>query len=277
MNIFRCTLRFLHYHSTPLNTLLKKMKIRLLPALDDNYMYLLIDNKTNQAAIVDPVEPDKVLKAVDEEGVELTTVLTTHHHWDHAGGNKDLISRVQGLSVYGGDDRIDGLTQRVGHDFRFNFGSLSVRCLFTPCHTTGHICYFVEENDEIPAVFTGDTLFVGGCGRFFEGTPSQMYTALVEILSSLPPTTKVFCGHEYSVKNLKFAQFVEPENVQVQQKLNWAIEQRLKNLPTVPSTIQEELEYNPFMRVNNAMVQARCRTANGIDTMGFLRNEKDHF
>ena len=192
MSVFRYTARLLHYHSKQLNFKLEKMKIRSIPALDDNYMYLLVDSKTNQAAIVDPVEPDKVLKAVKEEGVNLTTVMTTHHHWDHAGGNNDLVSKVQGLEVYGGDERIGSLTQKVGHDFTFNLGSLSVRCLFTPCHTTGHICYFVEEKDETPVVFTGDTLFVSGCGRFFEGKPSQMYTALIEILSKLPPTTQVF-------------------------------------------------------------------------------------
>ena len=277
MSIFRIASRLVHYHSNQIQTNLEKMKIRLIPALEDNYMYLLIDNKTNQAAIVDPVEPDKVLKAVDEEKVKLTTVLTTHHHWDHAGGNKDLVSRVQGLAVYGGDDRIDGLTQKVGHDFTFNFGSLSVRCLFTPCHTTGHICYFVEEKDEVPVAFTGDTLFVSGCGKFFEGKPSQMYIALVEILSKLPPATKVFCGHEYTVNNLKFAQFVEPRNSNIQKKFEWALEQRSKNNPTVPSTIQEELECNPFMRVNLSQLQSRCKTSNGIETMGFLRNEKDHF
>ena len=277
MSVFRYTARLLHYHSKQLNFKLEKMKIRSIPALDDNYMYLLVDSKTNQAAIVDPVEPDKVLKAVKEEGVNLTTVMTTHHHWDHAGGNNDLVSKVQGLEVYGGDERIGSLTQKVGHDFTFNLGSLSVRCLFTPCHTTGHICYFVEEKDETPVVFTGDTLFVSGCGRFFEGKPSQMYTALVEILSKLPPTTQVFCGHEYTVNNLKFAQFVEPENGNIQKKLNWAIEQRSKNCATIPSTIQEELNCNPFMRVDDSKMQARCKTTNGIETMGFLRNEKDHF
>ena len=277
MSVFRYTARLLHYHSKQLNFKLEKMKIRSIPALDDNYMYLLVDSRTNQAAIVDPVEPDKVLKAVKEEGVNLTTVMTTHHHWDHAGGNNDLVSKVQGLEVYGGDERIGSLTQKVGHDFTFNLGSLSVRCLFTPCHTTGHICYFVEEKDETPVVFTGDTLFVSGCGRFFEGKPSQMYTALIEILSKLPPTTQVFCGHEYTVNNLKFAQFVEPENGNIQKKLNWAIEQRSKNCATIPSTIQEELKCNPFMRVDDSKMQARCKTTNGIETMGFLRNEKDHF
>ena len=277
MNFFSHALRSLHYHSKRLDIQLTKMKIKILPAWQDNYMYLLVDKKTNQAAIVDPVEPNKVIAAVNEEGVKLTTVLTTHHHRDHAGGNLELTAKVKGLSVFGGDERIDSLTKKVLHNDTFNLGSLSIKCLHTPCHTTGHICYFVEENGKDPVVFTGDTLFVGGCGRFFEGEPSQMYTALIEILGKLPPHTKVYCGHEYTVNNLKYAQSVEPNNSRIQDKLQWAIDQRLNQNTTIPSTIGEELEYNPFMRVNLDMMQKRCQTANGEETMAFLRNEKDHF
>ena len=279
MNFLRSFRGLSHYlyHCKPLDTQLAKMKIKLIPALEDNYMYLLIDETTKLAAIVDPVEPDKVLKAVNEEQVKLSTVMTTHHHWDHAGGNKDLLSRVKGLAVYGGDDRIHGLTQKVSHNSTFKMGSLSIRCLFTPCHTTGHICFFVEQENETPVVFTGDTLFVGGCGKFFEGNPSQMYTALVEILSKLPAKTQVFCGHEYTVSNLRYAQHAEPDNVNITKKLEWALLQRSNNCPTIPSTIEDELKCNPFMRVNIPMLQSRCKTANGIETMGYLRNEKDHF
>merc|ERR1719342_1631297 len=109
------------------------MKVRILPALSDNYMYLLVDPATNQAAIVDPVDPESVIAAVEEEGVTLTTLLTTHHHWDHAGGNADLIKKVPGLVVLGGDDRIDGVTQKVGEGDEIKVGGLNVRCIFTPC------------------------------------------------------------------------------------------------------------------------------------------------
>nr|XP_002130731.1 hydroxyacylglutathione hydrolase, mitochondrial-like [Ciona intestinalis] len=274
----RCACRFVSYHSKPLSTQLNKMKVNLLPALEDNYMYLLVDEKTNEAAIVDPVEPDKVLKAVEKEGVKLTTILTTHHHWDHAGGNKELISKVgaSNLKVYGGDDRIDGITTKAVEGLEFNVGSLEIRCLFTPCHTTGHICYFVK-NPNTPAVFTGDTLFVSGCGRFFEGTAEQMYSSLVKKLSILPPATQVYCGHEYTVSSLKFAQFVQPNNQHVLEKLNWSIKQRENNQPTIPSTIAEEMLYNPFMRVENEELQKRCKTSTPVETMKFLRNEKDHF
>ncbi|CAK8695928.1 hydroxyacylglutathione hydrolase, mitochondrial-like [Clavelina lepadiformis] len=275
--VFDIAKRLLTYHSKPFNSYLKNMRVKIVPALEDNYMYLLVDETTNEAAAVDPVEPDKIIKAAADEGVKLTTVLTTHHHWDHAGGNEDIIAKVKGLTVYGGDTRIAGVTTPLAHDFCFKIGSLSVRSLFTPCHTSGHICYFVESNEEPAAVFTGDTLFLAGCGKFFEGTPSEMYHALVNILSKLPSNTKVYCGHEYSVSNLKYAKFAEPDNPSVQNKLQWAMKQRMENLPTIPSTIGEELEYNPFMRVNDPVVQRRCHTSDGIKTMGFLRNEKDNF
>lgn len=182
------------------------------------------------------MDPESVLSAVKEANVNLTQVLTTHHHWDHAGGNEKLVKAFQGpaLTVYGGDERIGALTQKVGHGDTFSIGNLSVRCLFTPCHTTGHICYFVEGSDEADkAVFTGDTLFLSGCGRFFEGTAEQMYAALVEKLGVLPGHTKVYCGHEYSLQNLAFARHVEPQNETVQKKIEWCKERRQQNLPTV--------------------------------------------
>ena len=133
-----------------------KMKITVLSALDDNYMYLLVDERTKEAAIVDPVEPKKVVQAVKEQNANLTTVLTTHHHWDHAGGNEELAKLVPNLKVYGGDDRTPALTNKVEHDDGFTVGDMNVRCLFTPCHTKGHICYFVTNKDgSEPLVFTG--------------------------------------------------------------------------------------------------------------------------
>ncbi|XP_013063080.2 hydroxyacylglutathione hydrolase, mitochondrial-like isoform X3 [Biomphalaria glabrata] len=226
------------------------MKVKILPALEDNYMYLIIDEATKQCAVVDPVEPDKVEAALSDEGVNLTTVLTTHHHWDHAGGNEQLIKSLGSKEVVGGDTRIGALTRKVTHGDELKIGNLNVKCLFTPCHTAGHICYYVTNpNDSESAVFTGDTLFVAGCGKFFEGTPDQMYKALVEILGTLPPETKVYCGHEYTVNNLKFAESVEPNNKQLISKLELAKTLRQSGKPTIPSTIKEELSFNPFMRV----------------------------
>lgn len=268
---------FVRSHSATVTTVLRDMKIKLVPALEDNYMYLLIDEKTGTCAAVDPVEPDKIMAASKDEGVKVSVLLTTHHHWDHAGGNEQLLKLTGPIPVYGGDSRIGGLTNKVNHDDKFKIGSLSVQCLFTPCHTSGHICYYVTGDGEEPAVFTGDTLFSAGCGRFFEGNPSQMYTALVEILAKLPSHTKVFCGHEYTINNLKYALHAEPDNTDMKAKLSWAESQRAKGLPTIPSTIAEELKINPFMRVGSPSAQKHTGKTDPIEVMRFLRQEKDSF
>ncbi|XP_003417826.1 hydroxyacylglutathione hydrolase, mitochondrial isoform X1 [Loxodonta africana] len=255
------------------------MKVELLPALTDNYMYLVIDKDTKEAAIVDPVQPQKVMETVKKHGVKLTTVLTTHHHWDHAGGNEKLVKLEPGLKVYGGDDRIEALTNKVTHLSVLQVGSLSVKCLSTPCHTSGHICYFVSKpgSSEPPAVFTGDTLFVAGCGKFYEGTADEMYKALIKVLGQLPPDTKVYCGHEYTINNLKFARYVEPHNTAIQDKLAWAKEKYRIGEPTVPSTIAEEFTYNPFMRVREKSVQEHASETDPVTTMRAIRKEKDQF
>lgn len=268
---------FVRAHSASITTVLSDMKIRLVPALDDNYMYLLIDEKTKKCAAVDPVEPDKIISACKEENVKVDMVLTTHHHWDHAGGNEQLLKLTGPVLVYGGDDRIGGLTNKVKHDDRFEIGSLSVQCLFTPCHTSGHICYYVTGEGETPIVFTGDTLFSGGCGRFFEGSASDMYKALVGILAKLPSNTKVYNGHEYTVNNLKYGVHAEPDNEDIKAKLAWAQSQRANGQPTIPTTIGEELKINPFMRVSSPSTQKHTGKSDPIEVMRMLRQEKDSF
>ncbi|XP_023677938.1 hydroxyacylglutathione hydrolase, mitochondrial [Paramormyrops kingsleyae] len=269
----------LHTHRKSCAVTQSDMRVEILPALTDNYMYLLIDEDTREAAIVDPVEPAKVVDAVKKHGVKLTTVLTTHHHWDHAGGNEKLVKLLPGLRVYGGDNRVGALTQKVTHYNTFAVGSLNVKCLFTPCHTSGHICYYItkDRSAEPPAVFTGDTLFVAGCGKFFEGTPDEMYRALIEVLGRLPPETRVYCGHEYTINNLKFARHVEPDNQDIRRKLAWAKMTYDNGEPTIPSTIGEEFTYNPFMRVREKSVQDHARKNDPIQAMGSIRREKDNF
>jgi len=266
------------YHSDQKLVSANTMRVRILPALSDNYMYLLVDENTKEAAIVDPVEPDTVIKAVAEEGVTLTTVLTTHHHWDHAGGNKELVTKLPGLAVIAGDERIDGTTRLVSHGDQVTIGGMKVSCLFTPCHTTGHICYYVTQAED-KLVFTGDTLFLGGCGRFFEGSAEQMSEALVTILGQLPGETKVFCGHEYSLQNLAFGKHVEPDNQHISDKISWCQKMRSASppQPTVPSTIAEEHLINPFVRVTESSVQAHTGQSDPVETMRALRAEKDNF
>ncbi|XP_053953778.1 hydroxyacylglutathione hydrolase, mitochondrial isoform X2 [Anastrepha ludens] len=266
-------------HSSVVDIKSSCINVKVLPALEDNYMYLIIDKATKNAAVVDPVDPDVVIAAVQAEDLKLTKILTTHHHWDHAGGNQKLLKQFdKSLPVYGGDDRIEGLTHKVTQDERFQIGNLEVTCMATPCHTKGHICYYVRSpNGDEHAVFTGDTLFQGGCGRFFEGTPDQMYSALCQKLSSLPDETKVYCGHEYTLQNLAYARHVEPLNACVSERIEWAKLQRATKSPTVPSTIAQEKTWNPFMRVHEFDVQKHAKAKDPIKTMGSLRKEKDNF
>ncbi|OQR71345.1 hydroxyacylglutathione hydrolase [Tropilaelaps mercedesae] len=256
--------------------------VRILEAFSDNYMYLVICPKTKEAAVVDPAEPQKVISAVESAQVKLTTVLTTHHHSDHAGGNEQLLLMRPNLRVYGGDARIKKLTHKVDRDdMKITIGSFTVQTLLTPCHTSGHVCYFIpagsdSSNPRPPVVFTGDTLFTSGCGKFFEGTAQQMQAAM-DKLAALPPETRVYNGHEYTVSNLKFALHVEPGNKAVSDKLSWARSQREKFQPTIPSTIGEELTYNPFMRTREPDVQAHTNQTDPVSTMAALRLEKDNF
>lgn len=273
------------FHTSPASFSHPAMKIRLIPALADNYMYLIIDEKTKEAAIVDPVEPQSVFEAVKEENVKLTTVLTTHHHWDHAGGNEKLAAAWRGeqtepLKVYGGDSRIGALTERKGHDDVVSVGNLRVQCLSTPCHTSGHLCYYVKEEvgDAPGAVFTGDTLFISGCGKFFEGTGEQMHHALIGVLGKLPDETKVYVGHEYTESNLAFATHVEPESRDLVGRVAWASSLRDAGKPTPPSTIGMEKLCNPFMRVEEEPVQKFTKTiGDAVATMTALRKAKDNF
>jgi hydroxyacylglutathione hydrolase len=224
------------------------MKVIPIPQLSDNYAYLVIDPATGEAGIVDCAEVAPILDAVDREGVTLTAILPTHHHFDHVGGNEDLLAARPGLIVYGFDDRVPGLTDRVGHGDRVRVGSLEARVLSIPAHTTGHIAYYFEKED---AVFTGDTLFAGGCGRLFEGDAAMMIDSLQK-LRELPEDTKVYFGHEYTVKNLDFALTLEPGNQALREKRQWAATTTAGGGYTTPTSIASEKATNPFFRWESA-------------------------
>lgn len=254
------------------------MRVHILPVLLNNYSYLLVDEKTNECAVVDPVEPEKVIDIIKRENLQLKYILTTHHHWDHSGGNHAVTRAFRGVQVLGRDMMIPQLTRKVNPGENFLIGTMTFECLLTPCHTAGHICYFFPGDENEPGlVFTGDTLFVAGCGSFFEGEAKDMYHSLINILSRLPPDTKVFCGHEYTLDNLEYALSVEPDNKDLHEKLAWALNQRKGDLPTVPSTIGEEMRINPFMRVREETVMRHARSKDPIQTMEILRNEKNKF
>ncbi|PIN14027.1 Glyoxylase [Handroanthus impetiginosus] len=256
------------------------MQILHIPCLEDNYSYIIIDEATKEAAVVDPVEPHKILRVAQENGVDLKLVLTTHHHWDHAGGNDKMKQLLPGIKIIGGSiDNVQGCTNKVENGEKLQLGTdTSILSLHTPCHTKGHISYYVtgKEGDD-PAVFTGDTLFIAGCGKFFEGSAEQMYQSLCVTLASLPKPTRVYCGHEYTVKNLQFALTVEPDNAKISEKLSWAQQKRKAGLPTVPSTIEEELETNPFMRVDLPEIQAKTGTTSPVEALREIRQRKDNW
>ena len=198
------------------------MEVIPVPVLDDNYAYLLVDNKTKTCAAIDPAQPKKVLSAAKERGLSVSMILTTHHHFDHAEGNEEFLQLLKNeggekIPVFGGDERVQAVNKIVkeGEEIWIGGENVKVSVRSSPCHTTGHLLFFAEQIEKRegeekkregdPVVFTGDTLFIGGCGRFFEGTPEQMDQALNVILSSLPDNTLVYCGHEYTVANLLFA------------------------------------------------------------------------
>ncbi|KAK9701520.1 Cytoplasmic glyoxalase II [Basidiobolus ranarum] len=248
------------------------MRVIPVPVLEDNYSYLIIDDKTGEAIAVDPAEPSKVLQAAAQAGVNIKSVFTTHHHWDHAGGNVELLTIKPGLLIYGADARIPQINYVVKSNEEFQVGSLTVKGLLTVGHTKGSVSYLIQDGNET-AVFTGDTLFVAGCGKFFEGTAEDMYNSLCNVLASLPPETKVYCGHEYTRANLGFALTIEPNNTALMNKIAWC----QSNLITVPSTIGEELMYNPFMRVHEPVIQQHVGSNNPIDVMSTLREMKNNF
>eukprot|EP00123_Amoebidium_parasiticum_P003786 comp15101_c0_seq1/m.11752 comp15101_c0_seq1/g.11752 ORF comp15101_c0_seq1/g.11752 comp15101_c0_seq1/m.11752 type:complete len:318 (-) comp15101_c0_seq1:78-1031(-) len=253
-----------------------------VPIFNDNYSHVLVDLATGEAAAVDPAEPQKVLLALKAHPqYRLTALFVTHKHADHAGGNVELAGKIPNLRVYGSKhEECPAATDRVGQGDEFRFGSLTVKVLHTPCHTKGHIQFFVEpppKIDQAPSLFCGDTLFVGGCGRFFEGTAKEMHENLIGKLSRLPLQTKVYCGHEYTLSNLAFAKTVEPKNPELLQKIEWAAEQRKNGLSTVPTTIGDELKFNPFMRVGQRSVKDAVGQEDEVEVMAELRRRKDSF
>lgn len=235
------------------------MDVFAIPQLSDNYAYLIIDPASGDAGVVDCAEAEPVLEEVARRGVRLRAVLATHHHFDHVGGNSDLLARCPDLRVYGSADdapRIPGITDRVHDGDAVAVGSLRGRVMVIPAHTSGHVAYWFPAEH---AVFTGDTLFAGGCGRLFEGDAAQMLRSLGK-LAALPDDTRVFCGHEYTEKNLEFALTLEPGNAALRAKLTAVQALRRAGTPTVPTTIADEKATNPFLRTDSPELAGSVRS-----------------
>ncbi len=259
-----------------------KMRILPVPLLRDNYGYLIIDDTTGEAAIVDPGEVEPVLDAVSRAQVRLTKILNTHHHWDHTGGNEALLRAIPGLEVAGyarDRERIPGINRFLDAGDQVSVGTLEGRVLLVPCHTRGHVAYLFG-----PALFSGDTLFVGGCGRFTEGTAAQMFDALFRVFGALPRSTLLYCGHEYALKNLRFAATLEPDNLAIANKTRDVMAARARGLPSVPTSLNEEWTYNPFLRVDQPelvasvkAIEPGVRGQDPVAVMAVVRRLKDAF
>ena len=258
------------------------MPIVTVAQLSDNYAYLVIDDGSKNCAVVDCAEADKVIAAAKSHGAKIVAVLTTHWHGDHCGGNNEIASKVPGLKVYGASaegGRIPALTNPVADGDRIRISALEGRVIGIPAHTNGHVAYYFPT---LSAVFTGDTMFVGGCGRVFEGKASTMVASLKK-LAALPDSTQVYCGHEYTEKNLRFALTLEPGNQALAKKHQWSLKTRAEKKSTVPSTIGDEKQTNPFLRTDSLELRANLKHRDpsvGDDPIAIfakVRELKDHF
>jgi hydroxyacylglutathione hydrolase len=228
------------------------VEVTIVPCLKDNYAYVVRAPGGERAVVVDASEAEPVLRALAELGLPLGAILATHHHPDHVLGNEELVRRYPGIEVYGSAHdrgRIPAQTKFVNDEDLIEVCGLCFRCLLVPGHTLGAVAYYGQG-----AVFTGDTLFAAGCGRLFEGTPRMMHESLNVKLASLPPETRVYCGHEYTASNLRFAAHVEPGNAAIKVKAARVADLRAEGKPTVPSTLAEERATNPFMRVHSTEI-----------------------
>ncbi|KAK0210359.1 beta-lactamase-like protein [Desarmillaria ectypa] len=252
------------------------MKIIPVPVRQDNYSYLLIDEPSKTAAAVDPYDVGKVVSAAETLGVKIVAGITTHHHFDHSGGNENFAATFPDASIYGGSEKVPALTKLVKDNDEFTLGDIHIKCLATPCHTQDSICYYVTDtgNKMHPGgVFTGDTLFIGGCGRFFEGTAPEMRTALSH-LGELPDSTLVFNGHEYTGGNVAFAKSVEPENPAINQLADLV---KQNEITTGLTTIGDEKQWNVFMRLGSPTVQHATSETSESAVMAKLREMKNNF
>ncbi|KAH9783489.1 putative hydroxyacylglutathione hydrolase 2 [Citrus sinensis] len=275
------------------------LQIELVPCLRDNYAYLLHDMDTGTVGVVDPSEAVPVIDALSRKNRNLTYILNTHHHHDHTGGNLELKARY-GAKVIGSGvdkDRIPGIDIVLNDGDKWMFAGHEVHVIDTPGHTRGlefwdlifesapygytiniwgHISFYFPGS---AAVFTGDTLFSLSCGKLFEGTPGQMFSSLQKIMS-LPDDTNVYCGHEYTLSNSKFALSIEPNNEALQSYAAHIAQLRSKGVPTIPTTIKMEKSCNPFLRTSSPEIRQSLRipdTADDSEALGVIRQAKDNF
>ena len=252
-------------------------EILLVPAMPDNYVYLAHDSDSGVTAVVDPSEAAPVEAALDARGWTLTHILNTHHHHDHTGGNERLAKRF-GATLIGPKSevaRIANMNITVGEGDTVDVAGHKAVVYETPGHTLGHIAFWFADSD---ALFCGDTLFALGCGRVFEGTMEQMWNSMLK-LRSVPSTARVFCGHEYTLANARFALSIDPDNVRLQARTREFEEMRGRGEPTIPTVLVDELDTNPFFRADDPALAAAIGMtgADPVAVFAEVRSRKDKF
>ncbi len=253
------------------------MKIEIIPCLKDNYSYVIIDQKNNKTCVVDPSESKPIISFLEKNNLKLNYILNTHHHHDHVGGNVELKKKYNAkiLGYAGDSERIPDIDIMLKDGEIWKEDNFEAKIIHIPGHTLGHICfYFYNENN----LFTGDTLFSLGCGRIFEGTYEQMFSSL-EKIKKLPHKTKIYCGHEYTLQNSKFCITYDNKNIELKKKIENIKEKLKQNKPTVPSTLEEELKSNIFLRSDNDEIKTNLNINNSSSLVAFskLRDLKDNF
>ncbi|PUE58218.1 hydroxyacylglutathione hydrolase [Limnohabitans curvus] len=240
------------------------MKLIALPAFSDNYLWLWQQDQL--AVVVDPGDAAPVLQALADHGLTLAAILVTHHHADHVGGVREL-HLATGAQVFGpAREEVPAPFTPVVHGDHLELLGQTVAVLDVPGHTAGHVAYFLPNAPHSPVLFCGDTLFSGGCGRIFEGTPAQMLASL-DSLAALPPTTRVCCAHEYTLSNLRFALAVEPSNTDLQTYMAQCQQLRAQGTPTLPAQLGTELQINPFLRARHPRVRHAVAQHAGLSAL----------
>jgi len=253
------------------------MEITPIPCLTDNYAYIIYDNNSKTTGVVDPSESQPIISFLKRKNIKLNYILNTHHHFDHIGGNVELkkIYNAKIIGFEGDKHRIPGIDIALKNNDKWNFGNSTIKVFHIPGHTLGHICFFFEKEK---IAFTGDTLFSLGCGRIFEGDHKQMLASLHKI-KKLPKDTKIYCGHEYTYKNAEFCMKYDGNNNDLKKKFEKIKKLRSENLPTIPSSLEDELKSNIFLRCNQKDLKIKLNMKNQEDFKVFkkVRDLKDSF